>query len=64
MTFAKCRNTGCELVVTYRNKIGYLSYSVSCNIATNNNEIVTLAGSDIMIQNGGDVVSSILYHIV
>ena len=49
MNLAKVRNTGFELAVTYRNKIGDLSYSVSGNIATNNNEIVTLAGSDNMI---------------
>ena len=48
------------MAATYRNKIGDLSYSVSGNIATNNNEIVTLAGSDNMIQNGGDVVRYIL----
>jgi TonB-linked SusC/RagA family outer membrane protein len=60
MNLAKVRNTGFELAVTYRNKIGDLSYSVSGNIATNNNEIVTLAGSDNMIQNGGDVVRYIL----
>lgn len=60
MNLAKVRNTGFELAATYRNKIGDLSYSVSGNIATNNNEIVTLAGSDNMIQNGGDVVRYIL----
>ena len=58
MNLAKVRNTGFELAATYRNKIGDLSYSVSGNIATNNNE--TLAGSDNMIQNGGDVVRYIL----
>ena len=57
MNLAKVRF---ELAATYRNKIGDLSYSVSGNIATNNNEIVTLAGSDNMIQNGGDVVRYIL----
>ena len=60
MNLAKVRNTGFELAAPYRNKIGDLSYSVSGNIATNNNEIVTLAGSDNMIQNGGDVVRYIL----
>lgn len=60
MNLAKVRNTGFELAATYRDKIGDFSYSISGNIATNNNKIKSLAVSDNMIQNGGDVVRYIL----
>lgn len=61
MNLAKVRNTGFELAATYRNKIGNLSYSVSGNIATNNNKIINLAGSDNMIPDSGtDLVRYIL----
>lgn len=60
MNLAKVRNKGFELAATHRNKIGDFSYSISANIATNNNKIISLAGSDNMIQNGGDLVRYIL----
>lgn len=60
MNLAKVRNTGFELAATYRDKIGNLSYSISANVATNNNKIKDLAGSDNMIQKGGDLVRYIL----
>lgn len=60
MNLAKVRNTGFELAVTHRNKISDFSYTISANIATNNNKITDLAGSDNMIQSGGDLVRYIL----
>ena len=60
MNLAKVRNTGFELALTHRNKIGDFSYTISGNIATNHNEITSLAGSDNMIQNGGDNIRYIL----
>jgi hypothetical protein len=48
------------MAVTYRDKIGDLSYSISGNIATNHNEIINLAGSDNMVQSGGDLIRYIL----
>lgn len=60
MNLAKVRNKGFEMAVTHRNQIGDFSYSVSANIATNNNKIISLAGSDNMIQNGGDLIRYIL----
>ena len=60
MNLAKVRNKGFELAVTHRNQIGDFSYSISANIATNNNKITNLAGSDNMIQNGGDNIRYIL----
>ncbi|MEG2514494.1 MAG: SusC/RagA family TonB-linked outer membrane protein, partial [Bacteroidaceae bacterium] len=44
------RNSGFELALTHRNKIGQVSYTVSGNIATNNNKIMNLAGSDNILQ--------------
>lgn len=60
MNLAKVRNKGFEMAVTHRNQIGDFSYSVSANISTNNNKIISLAGSDNMIQNGGDLIRYIL----
>lgn len=60
MNLAKVRNKGFEMAVTHRNQIGDFSYSVSANISTNNNEIIDLAGSDNMTQNGGDLIRYIL----
>lgn len=60
MNLAKVRNKGFELAVTHRNQIGDFSYSVSANIATNSNKIMDLAGSDNMVQNGGDLIRYIL----
>ena len=48
------------MAITHRNQIGDFSYSISANIATNNNKITNLAGSDNMIQNAGDNVRWIL----
>lgn len=56
----KVRNTGFELAVTHRNKIGNLSYSVSANIATNKNEITNLGGSNDLDGGGGDNYKFIL----
>lgn len=60
MNLAKVRNKGFEMAVTHRNQIGDFSYSVSANISTNNNKIISLAGSDNMVQNGGDLIRYIL----
>ena len=56
----KVKNTGFEFAVTHNNTIGNVSYTISGNIATNNNRITNLAGSNNMIQNGGDVIRYIL----
>lgn len=60
MNLAKVRNTGFEFALTYRNHIGELNYTLSANLATNNNKIVNLAGSDNMVQHAGDNVRWIL----
>ena len=53
----KVRNKGFELALTYRDKIGSdFHFSIGGNIAFNNNEITDLAGSDNMIQSGGDKI--------
>ncbi len=57
----KVRNKGFELALTYRDKIGSdFHFSIGGNIAFNNNEITDLAGSDNMIQSGGDKIRYIL----
>lgn len=60
LNLAKVRNKGFELALTHRNKIGQVSYTVSGNIATNNNKIMDLAGSNNIEQNGGDKIRFIL----
>lgn len=60
MNLAKVRNKGFEFSVTHHNTIGQVTYSIGANIATNNNEITNLSGSDNMIQNGGDNIRYIL----
>lgn len=60
MNLAEVQNKGFELAITHRNQIGDFSYSISANIATNNNKITNLAGSDNMIQNAGDNIRWIL----
>ena len=60
MNLAEVRNKGFEFSATHRNTIGQVTYSISANIATNNNEITNLAGSDNMIQRGGDKIRYIL----
>ena len=50
MNLAKVRNQGFELAITHRNQIGDFSYSVGGNIATNNNKITSLGGSNNMIK--------------
>ena len=54
------KNSGFEFAVSHNNKIGEVSYSIGANIATNRNRITNLAGSDDMIQNGGDKIRYIL----
>ena len=56
----KVRNTGFEMAVTYRDKIGSFRYDITGNIALNHNKITDLSGSDNMIQNGGDKIRYIL----
>lgn len=46
---AKVRNRGFEFALTHRNTIGEVSYMVSANIATNNNEITDLSSSNDII---------------
>ena len=60
LNLAEVQNKGFEMAITHRNQIGDFSYSISANIATNNNKITNLAGSDNMIQNAGDNVRWIL----
>lgn len=60
LNLAEVRNTGFELAITHRNQIGKVSYTVGANMATNNNKVKNLAGSDNMIQNGGDKIRFIL----
>lgn len=54
------KNTGFEFAINHRNKIGEVSYSIGANLATNKNRIISLAGSDNMIQSGGDKIQYIL----
>lgn len=57
----KVRNKGFELALTYREQIGKdFRLTLGGNIAVNNNEITDLAGSDNMIQGGGDKINYIL----
>ena len=57
----KVRNKGFELALTYREQIGKdFRLTLGGNIAVNNNEITDLAGSDNMIQAGGDKINYIL----
>lgn len=57
----KVQNKGFELALTHRNKIGGLSYTVSANIATNNNKVKELGGSDnIVLDDSGDKIRYIL----
>lgn len=60
MNLAEVNNKGFELSVAHQNTIGDFTYSVSANMATNHNRITNLAGSDNMVQNGGDNVRYIL----
>ena len=60
LNLAEVKNSGFELALTHRNQIGQVSYSVSGNIATNNNSITSLAGSNNIIQDGGDKIKYIL----
>lgn len=53
---AEVKNQGFELAINHQNKIGNFSYTVGANIATNNNEIVKLSGTDRII-NEGDIVT-------
>lgn len=48
---AKVRNRGFEFALAHRNTIGDVSYMVSANIATNNNEITDLSSSNDIIKN-------------
>lgn len=57
----KVRNKGFELALTYREQIGHdFHFTLGGNIAVNHNEITDLAGSDNMIQAGGDKINYIL----
>lgn len=56
----KVQNKGFELSLTHRNQVGQFSYSISGNLATNNNKVQNLGGSDDIIQNGGDKIRFIL----
>ena len=57
----KVRNKGFELALTYREQIGKdFRLTLGGNIAVNKNEIIDLAGSDNMIQAGGDKINYIL----
>lgn len=51
----KVRNTGFELALTHRNNIGKLKYSVSANLATNNNRIMNLGKSNDIISTSNNV---------
>lgn len=54
------KNSGFEFAISHNNTVKDVTYSISANIATNNNKITNLAGSDNMIQNGGDAIRYIL----
>ena len=56
----KVQNKGFELSITHRNQIGKFSYTVSANMATNNNKVKELGGSDNKIIDGGDKIDYIL----
>lgn len=47
------RNRGFEFGLTYRNKMGQLGYSISANIATVHNEVVSLAGTEPLLGGFG-----------
>jgi TonB-linked SusC/RagA family outer membrane protein len=55
----KVENRGLELALTYKNTIGNWNYSISGNIASNQNKVLDLATSDNLIQGGGDKVNYI-----
>lgn len=42
LNLAEVQNKGFEMAITHRNQIGDFSYSISANIATNNNKITNL----------------------
>ncbi|MCS2973273.1 hypothetical protein NXW91_23740 [Bacteroides fragilis] len=54
------KNTGFELALNHRNKIGAVNYSIGANIATNKNKIANLGGSDNIIQTSSYIVKYIL----
>lgn len=56
----KSENTGFELALNHRNKIGAVNYSIGANIATNKNKITNLGGSDNIIQTSSYIVKYIL----
>ena len=56
----KVKNTGFELALNHRNKIGAVNYSIGANIATNKNKITNLGGSDNIIQTSSYIVKYIL----
>lgn len=60
LNLAEVKNSGFEMAVTHRNTIGDFSYSVTANISTNKNKITNLAGSDNMIDEGGDNINFIM----
>ncbi|MCS2499993.1 hypothetical protein NXW59_22405, partial [Bacteroides fragilis] len=56
----RVKNTGFELALNHRNKIGAVNYSIGANIATNKNKITNLGGSDKHYQTLSYIVKYIL----
>ena len=54
------KNTGFEFALTHRHNIGKLKYTVSANLATNNNKIVNLGTSNDIISTSSHTVKYIL----
>ena len=56
----KVKNTGFELSLNHRNTIGEVKYSIGANLATNNNKVVDLGGSNDIISTSSYVIKYIL----
>lgn len=56
----KVKNTGFELTLNHRNKIGDVTYSIGANLSTNKNEVVELGSSGDTYQRSSYVIDYIL----
>lgn len=51
------KNTGVEIAVTWRDKIGDLSYNISANVSKNKNEVTKIANEEKIIEGPNDVLA-------
>lgn len=56
----KVKNTGFEMSISHRHKIGEVTYSIGVNLATNKNKVVSLGNSKDIIQYGASTIRWIL----